>query len=668
MLDTTRIRFYGVNDIKNDTLSTIKTASGDIYDNRFVCDSHQNLYLAIMKAQKKNVSITKIVNKETYSDTELDENDFSVLNNHKKDLNFHYQHRKTAYFIDEKRVKENSLNTYGSYRVPSSQSNVSFTVNENAGYIDFECSIPKYCFGHSLAEFIPQSKSRYFRSMGTKLHNLDAQILILYDRFFRWIKDFVLDIFITFGIPDEIPDFRYIELRRIDFCYNQHFKDKATALSYLDYQKKLHLKGQRVGSHVGNNFATSINYKTSSGGYFKIYHKGSEYSKSEGDLVKHLGINNEFIDEIIRAGKSSKEFIENLPTIKKFYDTFGRDDVFHITDKQKIIITDKIRKLNRRLPFHIPFLKKEMDKVLRYELSLNSSALSSIYKRHVFRKNDPEHKKAKKRYNRVKNFLDARKSNTEHQLSKHEYKQYELFHKHLNSACSILFETNKKIMHHEKTSVRDYSSFSESYLIRRVSYRYTILSNKDIGTLCPLLLKCCYDRFMVLVMHYQVKQLQKFDDVAGRVAEYNKTVELNVKKYNESHRSVVDINNRRFMAFPEKGKYVTKATQLLTESQKHKKGLKKINPTTLLLLVDQINKGISIETFFRKTKVSSSAKSRHKKNLALFGIFENTLKTTVSVNAPLCFTYYYSNTSTLNYRNDFYNRGYDILNPPFANE
>src|SRR5690606_27955484 len=96
---------------------------------------------------------------------------------------------------------------------------------------------------------------------------------------------------------DTFPDYNYIEIRRIDLCYNQHFETKEEALMYLENQKKLKKEKNYNTKSQTKSFGTTHAQTTSFGSYFKIYHKGSEYSKSDGDLKKHLEINRKFLEK-----------------------------------------------------------------------------------------------------------------------------------------------------------------------------------------------------------------------------------------------------------------------------------------------------------------------------------------------------------------------------------
>ena len=59
---------------------------------------------------------------------------------------------------------------------------------------------------------------------------------------------------------------------RIDFCFNQMFKNKKEALRYLESQRRIKNKYNAKSTVRVNKFETSIEFITETGLYFKIYH------------------------------------------------------------------------------------------------------------------------------------------------------------------------------------------------------------------------------------------------------------------------------------------------------------------------------------------------------------------------------------------------------------
>jgi len=134
-----------------------------------------------------------------------------------------------------------------------------------------------------------------------------------------------------------LPNKKYIEIRRLDICYNQYFPTKSDALAYLDQQKKLSLKRRKKQKHIKetNNYTTTLAFTASNNSYFKIYHKGSEYSKSDGDLKKHLELNKEFIDNLNLKEKYQKIYEKHQKEIWGLFQAKGKDEVFVIRDETK---------------------------------------------------------------------------------------------------------------------------------------------------------------------------------------------------------------------------------------------------------------------------------------------------------------------------------------------
>lgn len=667
MIDTIRIRMYGI-------LETTKGTTGakKAIDNKdiFIISGHNDLYKAMIKYKKSNFSMIIVKNEQTQAVSTLTEDEFLQIKNN-KNLSEHYQIRNRMHFIQEGEVKEINMKIKGKYRVPSSFSDVVFNINENGSYIDFEFSIPKYLYGHNLAEFVPQVGSSLHKREGIRLTTFKGQKKYVFKRLEKFIDKFFFDLCSFFKV-ETMPDNNYIEIRRVDLCYNQYFKTKGDALLYLEEQKKINLIRQRENSKIAQNYETSISYVGTGGSYFKIYHKGSEYSKSGGDLKKHLELNQNYIDHLMRdfdakTNRHKKNYEENKKLIWYLFDSKGKGEPFVVGEEMKDRIKGTVNKIAESVPFKIDFLKEEMDKVLRYEVSLTSQFFMSAYKRRVFRnygvsttqgvkKNEirvPYHTRHFRKYLDTKNALDNRTRDDE-KLSAYDRQNYKMIHEWLNRKISlVLGEENLRLnlTKHEKSDNGDFDINTGKYKISRFEYRHTILANKDVGLFSNRFLDQCFNHFDELIQHYQIKKLKPFDDLIAKLNEYNRQAEINLNRYNLFHQ--LDLRDRFGEIKIKNGKPVKKASQLLTQSQLREKKLKKVNVTLLsTFLLRMENKGL--DKIFKELKTPASTKHRIKKDLELIGVFSQTLRTDINIDVRTDFHQMYNNTRGILYREKFF--------------
>lgn len=146
-----------------------------------------------------------------------------------------------------------------SLNIPSSNYNISYSLNKSRDFLEFNLSLPKYEFSTNIL----QSINYYDQSA-------ESQFFVLLSFFDDFIKSYFI----------QKPDYEDIEIRRIDLCYNQFFSSKRDALDYLNLQKDLNAKYARSSKNNFRSYDTSLMYVT--GRYsFKIYHKGTEFEKHD---------------------------------------------------------------------------------------------------------------------------------------------------------------------------------------------------------------------------------------------------------------------------------------------------------------------------------------------------------------------------------------------------
>lgn len=663
MIDTVELRFHGILAEKDDTLDIIKSHNSKTTN--YAVDEHHELYKKMLKYKGKLFSRVDIVSKETTTTEVLSESEFLQLENTK--LKDGYSHIKQVMrFIDEKKVNEMTMRVNGKYRTPSSIAAVVFKINENAGFIDFNVSIPKYLYSHSLAEFIPQAGSEEYFNLNNP-SSFKSQRLVLMKRFNKFLDDFIVDIAQMFEL-DVLPNKEYIELRRIDLCYNQYFESKSDALNYLNHQRKITKVKATHSNNKLKEYDTSITYFTTSGAYFKIYHKGTEYVSSKfGDLKKHMEHNRMYLeayhkklklkdkaDEITLNEKLFEDYREKLKSREVVQNLFAKQ-----VKGQPISVNKKIRnKLNstsrlikRIQPFKIHFLKSEMDKVLRYEMSLRGDFFNYNYKKKVFRKNCPIYKKLKDNHAFVQS-VNLSTNPNKPDLSKYQIRESKKIDSFFKKKIGLVFSDNPRLKRFLKTSNLDNNKGVHGYNLKTRFYRYSVLSDKDVGIFNDEMLQICINYFKKTIDSFQLSKLDNYDSLAQKVKEYNESVDIRADNYNRENRfKILDIHgNQKYKG----ATLLTNATQLLKESEKRLMKLKKVHPLRILQVLRELEKGESLHTIRDKLGLSRSNFSRLKSDLKMFEVFESTLELHKDFNPEISYRQYYFNTESIKYQDKFY--------------
>lgn len=671
MIDTIQLRLHGILSKKTDTLSEIKAENES--DSIFVVPSHNELYIKMLKYRGRFVSSEEILTRETKTVTDQTEGDYLHQKHEKKHKGIG-QISKIMRFVDETVVREMTMRVTGKLHSPSSLHAVVFNINENGGFIDFNLSIPKYLYENSLAEFVPQVLSNRYYNM-TSPASIKEQRKILHDRLMRFVKRFLRDIEALFDLEQDL-DLHYTELRRIDLCFNQHFKSKSDALNYLNHQMKFAKGKQTITNNKHKEYDTSLTYFTSSGAYFKIYHKGSEYSNSKhGDLKRHHDYNKAWIEryyrnlklkaesneltinqktfENIREKLKDREYVANL-----FYDKM-RDNPVLIADEKVRKKANETSKLLKRLqPFKIDFLKAEMDKVLRYEISLRGDFFAYTYKTKVFRKDDEAYLRLKdnhKYWHSVTNSINPKKP----RLSKSEIRDGKLMDKFYHRTIGLVLSERPSLKRYVKSSGMINNMTSANYDLNHRYYKYTLLGEKDVGIFCDDMLQRCLDYFFRVVKDFQVKKLDTSETLQEKIKQFNKDAEQRKKDYDETYNFLTkDIHGNQIL----KGRRVIYfASDLLTTKEKADKGMKKIHPLRIMQVYDMMSKGYSLHEIRKNMGINNSTFSRLKKDLERFDIFQTTLETEIDYIPEINFKTYYHKTDTLDYQTKLF-RKHKFLN------
>lgn len=650
MIDTIEFRVHGITDKVSNTLEYIQRKNSNV--SLYYIQEHHDLYKKMLMYKNRLFYMVKTVRKQTQTTEPMDESEFLHFQTQNKHNKFEHI-QDVMRIVDQDVVKETNMRINGKYSSPSSLSAVTFKINENGGYIDFNLSIPKYLYSHSLAEFIPQAgSSLFFNSVDMQSYNVQRKYL--FERIHKFLDRFIMDLCKMFKL-DCLLNKEYIELRRIDLCYNQYFESKEDALLILEEQKKIAKIKSTNANNKRETFKTSLTYFTSSGAYFKIYHKGSEYVSSKfGDLKKHTDFNKEYLEKYIRNNSPIENKIENdLKRLDLVHDLFdnkikGKPISYNKDLQTEINKTAKLVKKHQ--PFKVEFLKNEMDKVLRYEISLRGDFFAHNYKTKVFRKNCETYQDLKKVHSLVHSYFNSQK---DLKVNRQQLKDYKSYNKFIKRKVSLTFSRNKKQNDFiVKDKFHAYNKKTLEYRLEMLPYEHTLLRDKDVGVFNDDFLQVCINYFIKTVKSFQVEKLSNFDDVLSKVKTYNDGVNKRVDVYNSlNHYTTKDIHGK----FIFKGnKRITKATQLLSETQKRNLGLKKVQSIRVAQILREMERGLSLANIRDVLGIEKSTFSRLKADLEIFGIFESTLSLEKDIHSEISFRQYYHNTQGLEYQQNFY--------------
>lgn len=212
--------------------------------------------------------------------------------------------KKAIFYGDTNKVLPISIHMQ--MKMPSSHYTLNLRPNFERDFIEFNFSIPKMIYSTNVMQFIDIA---------------DQSPDYTYDKLIHFLNVFFSTYFTI------KPDNRYIEINRIDLCFNQIFDTKENALRYLEEQKNINIKNARSDSNkfvaytetddLGVQSASTIFYKTKDYS-FKIYHKGTEFKKNDlrqllkGNPLKlHLEEVSDLADRILRYELTARKGLFN---------------------------------------------------------------------------------------------------------------------------------------------------------------------------------------------------------------------------------------------------------------------------------------------------------------------------------------------------------------------
>lgn len=420
---------------------------------------------------------------------------------------------KQSILKDHNKGFEHVRSHWNKVRVKSSFYDVLCRINFEKDFIEFQISVPKYYYGHNIAQFVPTRHSNGFKYF--KEISRGHQKVMLYNRLIKFTKDFFKRTFHNIEV-----NYACLELKRLDLCYNQFFNTKQEALTYINYQKKLMAKRTGKKSNYGRDNYTSCAFRNSSF-YFKIYHKGSEYESKDGDKKKHEKINEHFIKQFkmpdpyggVSVNKTrlevEKESLKNA---------FGR--VLHPDEDHKKVVdeehefeydfdpSNRFTDVSQFRKFDVDYLQSIADRCVRYEIEFSKNFFSNYHKRYVFRKSDQSHKWAKEQFAELNRktksgqYLDL--------LEKDELRFFKHYKRWFQRRNKFYMKGSRKLETYESSS-----QFQKADL----SYRMNTKVKSSIFT--SSLLRLCVDKFFEQIDEFQVKAGMGMQEKMLKLKEYN---------------------------------------------------------------------------------------------------------------------------------------------------
>ncbi len=422
-------------------------------------------------------------------------------------------HKKTA-LIQFKEVEYGdsgkTVSLYTNKILTSSHYYLAYRIDMRRDFIDFNFSIPKYLYGTNIKQFVPHQDDHYY-SEHFKWDKTCVEVT--YQRLMSFLTEFFYEVFGENQIDD-----MDVEINRIDLCYNQIFDTKEEALRYLDYQKRIRKKYLPEHSKNKHSYDTSVFLKTER--YTaKIYHKGSEYTSSNGEIGRHRKINEEQQEE-------------KFPVDNKF-------------DEEGNVIREGLHSI--------------ADRILRYEISFRSSYMAHLHKKHLYAKHCSMFQEMKKVHTEVKQVYDkcmreAKKELTIDYLDPKEEK-------------AIINKYMKPFYEYDKHKVRTYKDF-ESIMSQRMKFmlRLPESDHKDNETIrffdrdsrgnpkiarhamfSKDLFQILASEFVDFMEQFQVNDELKFEEIDLKIMEYNQEVDEWNRQSEEKKQKVCEERVKRIL-------------------------------------------------------------------------------------------------------------------------
>lgn len=352
------------------------------------------------------------------------------------------------------------------YELKSSHYTIAYCIDILRDFIKFNVSIPKYIYGTNIIHYNtnPRHKDFSFFTHSSIENNLNE----VYDKLLTFFDKFFVAEFGAIRV-----DAAFVEINRVDLCFNQMFASKTDALEYFAQLVKVRKKFSRDTSNSSRDWKTSLSYVTPKWS-FKVYHKGAEFKKHDSKKLTALN----------EAGQST---------------------------------------------FDVPFYQAWADKILRYEMTFRNSYMSYLYMTRLFRKDCHIWRAGVKLYKTHKIALERAKTENINPTKKKtqtfaEYRKTLTADdlKHIKYVAAFYTRTKKFYLSNKGFDL-DFDKETDPYTFERWPTRP---ERFDAGAkLTRALLRVMCGKFLDVLKEYKLELYQDSSSVLARLDAYNGKIE-----------------------------------------------------------------------------------------------------------------------------------------------
>ena len=353
------------------------------------------------------------------------------------------------------------------YQLASSHYTIAYCIDILQDFIKFNVAIPKYCYGTNILHYNTGPKHRDFSFF--KHSSIENNLNEVYDRLLSFFDKFFIAEFGAIKI-----DWAFVEVNRIDLCYNQMFDSKADSLEYFAQLQKIRKKWSRDTSNNSRDWKTSLTYVTPKWS-FKVYHKGAEFKKNDSKKLQALN----------ESGQST---------------------------------------------FDVPFYQEWADKILRYEMTFRNSYMSYLFMTRIFRQDCHLWQAGVKLYKHHKIALERAKTENIKPAAKRTGLTYAEYRKTLSAQDLKLIKYVTNFRNKTKKFYLSNEGFDLDFDKDTDHRRFDQWPSKperfDAGAkLSRKLLRVMAGKFLDILKEYKLELYQDSTSVLTRLESYNKSIE-----------------------------------------------------------------------------------------------------------------------------------------------
>lgn len=504
----------------------------------------------------------------------------------------------------------------GRFRLRSSHYHVGYKLMIEKEYADLGFSIPKFIYGHSVAQFLTNPHTGRPRLMSR-----EEQKKNIWNQFVRVLKIFFDRFFGTRTDGTSLVNFDFVQITEIDLCFNQYFESKEFAHEFLNEVQKTQTVSMRKSKRNVKSY-TDSEHKTGiavikSHTYYKQYHKGTSVMKDD-------------IPRILKGNKAKKEHLEAL---KEYYTDPEHGEIEFIQLKKSI--ENKRRELSLILGAgwyktdkKHPFYKEDFElneKDYKYYKNMHSAYYRELDEMQKKLMSKEEYRNTFNRIIDTQNLVDIADKIIRHELriyGKTMSKDYNYFVRVMDEQNTITKNggqasklprsiTNRRKMlkkleakerrfnnKNDKKNILTPSEKENLKLLRsefRKRYQWFLGENPDPSSkqFTKKILDFYLNKFFQYVDEYQVKELPKWSIMKARINEENKRREkIQALRYGENLANGID----------------------------KKPPLNKISITKFRKVYDYFKKGLDIDYMIEEGYISKRTGQRYKKDLRDIGL------------------------------------------------